>query len=152
MITRIDKAASLSGPPRGEKIMESKAKQAKYSFDTHTPHSSLFATVGFTIHRGDDLHSRIKSISGDGDVYMLHEDGMPLWDALDSAPSSTDQSSPPPATIVLGDQNGFSPHDEQALSSVDARRVNIGPLSLLTSQAITISHHYLDRYVDDSNK
>ena len=41
---------------------------------------------------------------------------------------------------------GYEASDEKMLTEHDAvREVSLGPLSLLTSQCITITHHYLDK-------
>ncbi|GMI49112.1 hypothetical protein TrCOL_g7440 [Triparma columacea] len=116
MIRRIDKATAEFSPP-----------------------------AGFRVYADDSLNSlmeRLNEVESGGQTFVLHEDGDPLWEYLESDPP------PPlgkPVTIVLGDQKGILPQDEAALSSFSALRVSVGTLSLLTSQVITIVHHYLDR-------
>ena len=68
--------------------------------------------------------------------------------AIESTTSSYKLPQATTTTIILGDQIGYAPCDEKILAeSVHAvRQVSLGPLSLLTSQCITIVHHYLDTY------
>lgn len=48
-------------------------------------------------------------------------------------------------TIILGDQIGYATCDEEILAKSEAvRQVSLGPLSLFTSQCITIVHNFLD--------
>ena len=101
---------------------------------------------GWTYHADDDLPRRLESF--EGDLLVFHEDGKDLWDsdALVSVGADLPRPKAAPATLVFGDQNGFSSEDEAVLESLPrAEFVSVGPLSLLTSQAITVSHHYLDR-------
>eukprot|EP00985_Skeletonema_marinoi_P024133 scaffold16580_cov147-Skeletonema_marinoi.AAC.2 len=49
-------------------------------------------------------------------------------------------------TLIVGNQLGYSADDEKLLiGSPSVREVSLGSLSLLTSQCISITHHYLDR-------
>ena len=101
--------------------------------------------AGFRVYADDSLNSlmeRLNEVESGGQTFVLHEDGDPLWEYLESEPLPPLEQ---PVTIVLGDQKGILPQDEAALSSFSALRVSVGTLSLLTSQVITIVHHYLDR-------
>mmetsp|Transcript_8166 Transcript_8166/g.16481 ORF Transcript_8166/g.16481 Transcript_8166/m.16481 type:complete len:293 (+) Transcript_8166:98-976(+) len=95
--------------------------------------------LGFQLHQDDNLLERVSTLGGT--MYLLHEDGDPLWECLPS------RSSPPPSpvTLILGDQKGVLQQDMDALSPLSPIKVSLGSLSLLTSQCITIAHHYLDR-------
>ena len=85
---------------------------------------------------------------------MLSETGDPLWGVLEdrqrkkskcSTNINTGQSGTA-TTLVLGNQLGYSADDEKLLLGIPSvREVSLGSLSLLTSQCITITHHYLDR-------
>jgi tRNA pseudouridine-54 N-methylase len=102
------------------------------------------APVGFLLHRDDTLETRLKTFSSMGPIIMLHELGEPLVDALASIyQQETDHDTT--TTLILGDQIGYVPSDEKLMAESDAlRQVSLGPISLLTSQCITITHHYLD--------
>ena len=128
---------------------------------------------GFVLHRDDTLRGRLErlssqaaamssasSVGGGGDddeschdVWMMSETGEPLWDVLmpRNATNGERAERSRTTTLILGNQLGYSTDDEELLSSAadDApytvRQVSLGPLSLLTSQCITIAHHYLDR-------
>ena len=94
---------------------------------------------------------------------MLNEVGEPLGDVLgtinthsgggavhststgdnDDDGLTTNKST---TTLILGNQLGYSEGDEKLLTenNLSVNPVSLGPLSLLTSQCITITHHYLD--------
>jgi len=123
---------------------------------------------GFMLHRNDTLQKRLQLLkSGRGgtnptstNTFMLDEMGDPLVNVLQSQviehnqqvrSENIDDSTKPTAdgakltTIILGDQIGYSPCDEIMLSeNNDVMKVSLGPISLLTSQCITIAHNCLD--------
>jgi len=96
---------------------------------------------GFVLHTNDSLEERIIDLKKkDGPILMFNETGEPLWDRITSIRQEKE------TTIILGDQIGYSPDDEKFLAENAAvTQVSLGPLSLLTSQCITITHHYMDR-------
>lgn len=96
--------------------------------------------LGFVVHHGDSLKARLQNLKGP--VLMLDELGEPLGDVLlDCANTNIDADT----NIILADQTGYAAYDEMVLAESDAvRQVSLGSLSLLTSQCITIAHHYLD--------
>jgi tRNA pseudouridine-54 N-methylase len=122
--------------------------------------------AGFVRHSNDSVAARLDQFSAVGPVLMLHETGAPLANVLlepslyhhpskdgttDTTTTTTDTTTT--TTLILGDQIGYADCDEKLLrksrndsgESVSAvRQVSLGPLSLLTSQCITIAHHYLD--------
>lgn len=114
--------------------------------------------LGFTLHRNDTLKARLEKIAsaaaGDlqGPIMMLDEDGEMLQDALANIKENSDRPEtgdlPAATTLILGDQAGYAPGDEELLLAPGREhavtQVSLGPLSLLTSQCITIAHHYLD--------
>jgi tRNA pseudouridine-54 N-methylase len=113
------------------------------------------APAGFLLHRDDTLETRLKTFSSVGPVFMLHELGEPLVDALASImcqqktvtddTTTVDTTTMDTTTLILGDQIGYVASDEQLLAESDTlRKVSLGPISLLTSQCITITQHYLD--------
>jgi tRNA pseudouridine-54 N-methylase len=81
---------------------------------------------------------------------MLNEGGAPLWDVLvkakEEGSSSNGEGLSKTTTLILGNQLGYSESDEKLLleSENSVSQVSVGSLSLLTSQCITITHHYLD--------
>lgn len=102
---------------------------------------------GFIIHRNDTLVARLQSLNGP--ALMLNELGEPLEGVLSDthahANSNWRNTKEFESTIILGDQIGYAACDEEVLAESDiVRQVSLGPLSLLTSQCITIMHHYLD--------
>ncbi|GMI11722.1 hypothetical protein TrRE_jg838, partial [Triparma retinervis] len=108
--------------------------------------------AGFRVYADDCLESlmaRLNEMEETGQTFVLHEDGDPLWDYLEATTPASPRTSP--VTIVLGDQKGILPQDEAALSSFSAKRVSVGSLSLLTSQVITIVHHYFDRQTSSAD-
>ena len=139
MVRRIKKAAALSQDAAGTDI-------------TNAP------PVGFLLHPNDSLSARLEQFSAMGPVLMLNELGEPLSKVLESLAVSeqqadrtdTDSTNSRTTTLILGDQIGYAESDEKLLaesrsgSGSSVRQVSLGPLSLLTSQCITISHHYLD--------
>mmetsp|Transcript_5031 Transcript_5031/g.10591 ORF Transcript_5031/g.10591 Transcript_5031/m.10591 type:complete len:242 (+) Transcript_5031:77-802(+) len=91
-------------------------------------------------------------------IWMLSETGDPLWEVLEdqqqkqsnncAAKISTGQNKTT-TTLIVGNQLGYSADDEKLLiQSPSVREVSLGSLSLLTSQCITITHHYLDRHFE----
>jgi tRNA pseudouridine-54 N-methylase len=114
--------------------------------------------LGFSLHPNDSLLARLEQFSATGPVLMLNELGKPLLEVLESLAVSeqhadrtdTDSTNDRTTTLILGDQIGYAESDEKLLAESRSgngsgvRQVSLGPLSLLTSQCITISHHYLD--------
>ena len=133
----------------------------------NTTHYGKSPLPGFILHQNDNLQDRLKQLitlpSGDNNdasvIYMLSENGDPLWDVLEAArirhareinnvqQSTTDSKPAITTTLILGNQLGYSEDDEKLLLGTPAvQEVSLGSLSLLTSQCITITHHYLDRF------
>jgi tRNA pseudouridine-54 N-methylase len=103
------------------------------------------APVGFTLHQNDSLEARLKQFSATGPVLMFDELGELLSDALLESLYDSTEKDTGTTTLILGDQMGYAAIDEQRMvENNGVRQVSLGPLSLLTSQCITISHHYLD--------
>jgi tRNA pseudouridine-54 N-methylase len=103
------------------------------------------APVGFTLHQNDSLEARLKQFSSTGPVLMFDELGEPLSNALLESLYDSTEKDTETTTLILGDQMGYAASDEQRMvENNGVLKVSLGPLSLLTSQCITISHHYLD--------
>ena len=100
---------------------------------------------GFAIHQ-ETLEERLEKL--DGKILMLNELGKPISDVLSSTVQSNANGSDDDNTstsIILGDQMGYASCDEEILlKNENITQVSLGPLSLLTSQCITIVHHYFD--------
>lgn len=117
-----------------------------------TAHKGKKPLQGFSLHYNDSLQARLKQIVDNEDddhtVYMLSETGDLLWDVLEESNSNNGhRRGRRVTTLILGNQIGYSADDESLLlQSPIVQKVSLGPLSLLTSQCITITHHYLDRY------
>jgi tRNA pseudouridine-54 N-methylase len=127
---------------------------------------SIGPPAGFVRHSNDSLSARLEQFSAVGPVLMLHETGAPLANVLlepsryhhsndGTSDTRTTTNENTTTTLILGDQIGYAACDEKLLAEsrngsdsgepVSAvRKVSLGPLSLLTSQCITIAHHYLD--------
>lgn len=112
---------------------------------------------GFVMHHEDTLQARLKKLSsfssgddGRHDIWMMSETGDPLWQVLEDQeqqqPKCAANIDRTTTTLILGNQLGYSADDEKLLRGTEAvREVSLGNISLLTSQCITITHHYLDR-------
>jgi tRNA pseudouridine-54 N-methylase len=128
-------------------------------------HQGKSSLPGFILHQNDSLQTRLNKLvslsSGDDDdddIWMLSETGDPLWTVLEDQQQkqfeyatkiNTGQNRT--TTLILGNQLGYSADDERLLLGTPAvREVSLGSLSLLTSQCITITHHYLDRLFEVS--
>jgi tRNA pseudouridine-54 N-methylase len=106
------------------------------------------APAGFYFHRNESLGARLAALATNGPILIFNELGDPLWEVLreqeEDDERAADQRSAT-TTLVLANQRGYAASDEKMLLENDAlRQVSLGPLSLLTSQCITIAHHYLD--------
>jgi tRNA pseudouridine-54 N-methylase len=107
---------------------------------------------GFILHRHDTLQSRLDYFSTTGTILMLNEGAASLGEALREIDSASKEEGIPnndqgdtATTFILGNQLGYTAGDEKLLTEHDmVRQVSLGPRSLLTSQCITITHHYLD--------
>jgi len=147
--------------------IERKAREAMLRRINRAGETDVAPPCGFIYHENETLAGRLDKIieaaaaagsvdvdSNDDDdddssstvtrTYMLVEDGEPFGERLSLAAEearTTDVAS----ILILGDQNGYTECDEEILRGRnDVDRVSIGSLSLLTSQCITICHHYLD--------
>ena len=97
---------------------------------------------GFEIYH-ETLVERLEKL--DGKILMLNELGKPISDVLSSSAQSNANDDNISTSIILGDQVGYASCDEAILlKNKNITQVSLGPLSLLTSQCITIVHHYLD--------
>ncbi|EJK77303.1 hypothetical protein THAOC_00871 [Thalassiosira oceanica] len=130
-------------------------------------HRGKASLPGFVLLRDDHLQARLDELASsssgadDGDegplVWMLSETGDPLWELLEgrkrewqfkraSRTNAKENRMTTTATLILGNQLGYSARDEELLRGTPfVREVSLGSLSLLTSQCITVAHHYLDR-------
>ncbi len=123
-------------------------------------HQGKSPLPGFILHQDDTLQTRLNKLSslssGDGhDILMLTETGKPLWEVLEdkqqqmqskSAAEINTGQNKMTTTLIVGNQVGYSADDEKLLMGISTvKEVSLGSLSLLTSQCITITHHYLDR-------
>eukprot|EP00984_Skeletonema_dohrnii_P024437 scaffold13551_cov107-Skeletonema_dohrnii-CCMP3373.AAC.1 len=121
-------------------------------------HQGKSSLPGFILHQDDTLQTRLNKLESlscgdDNGILMLSETGDPLWEVLEDQKQkqsncatkiSTGQNKT--TTLIVGNQLGYSVDDEKLLlGSPSVREVSLGSLSLLTSQCITITHHYLDR-------
>jgi tRNA pseudouridine-54 N-methylase len=106
------------------------------------------APAGFYFHRNETLGARLEALETEGPILMLHELGDPLWEVLQEQQDDGRTTRPSATTLVLANQMGYAASDEEMLAQKSSggslRQVSLGPLSLLTSQCITIAHHYLD--------
>jgi len=97
---------------------------------------------GFEIYH-ETLVERLEKL--DGKILMLNELGKPISDVLSSSVQSNANDDNISTSIILGDQVGYASCDEAILlKNENITQVSLGPLSLLTSQCITIVHHYFD--------
>lgn len=80
------------------------------------------------------FEATLESVSSDGTVVQLHEDG----EAVVDAPVPTDP------VFVLSDHHDFTADEQQLLTEYTDRRLRLGPERLHADQAITVAHHFLD--------
>jgi len=139
----------------------SKATTSTAGGDDADDESALPTAInaGFQLHRNDSLERRLQLLNGDI-TFMMDEIGEPLSQFLDdssrcSIDTNTDTITATTTNIVLGDQMGYAPCDEEFLleqcdnndettAAAVMKKVSLGPISLLTSQCITIVHNCLD--------
>jgi tRNA pseudouridine-54 N-methylase len=123
---------------------------------------------GFILHRNDTLQARLDKLSAGeegGPTWMLSETGEPLWDILlekqqqianaERTSTKRKDGQRKTTTLILGNQLGYSADDEKLLlarTPMRVRQVSLGPLSLLTSQCMTITHHFLDLLSIDAQR
>jgi tRNA pseudouridine-54 N-methylase len=128
--------------PKSEKQAMRLARKYREAMVRRINRAGDDAPVGFLLHRNDTLETRLKAFSSVGNILMLHELGEPLVDALASMYLQKRDAT---ITLILGDQIGYVASDEKLMAESDGlRQVSLGPISLLTSQCITITQHYLD--------
>jgi len=97
---------------------------------------------GFAIHH-ETLIERLEKF--DGKILKLDELGKSISDVLSRRSNANGSDDNISTSIILGDQIGYTLCDEEILlKNENITQVSLGPLSLLTSQCITIVHHYLD--------
>lgn len=148
-VTNPNKPGSLSKSQRKQLRISRKAREAMVRRINRSSGDS--PPQGFTIHHDDTLEERLNKLNDGGYTLMLNELGETLGDIfLDSTLQSNNANSNyeknfKSTTIILGDQIGYATCDEEMLAKNEAvRQVSLGPLSLLTSQCITIVHNFLD--------
>lgn len=72
-----------------------------------------------------------------GGIYYLHENGKDIRTVSFDLQHDI--------LFVLGDQKGLTSEDEEMVDELQVERINVGPLSYLSSQVIAIVHDELDR-------
>ena len=131
----------------------------------HASDNSDVPPQGFKLHLDDTLEGRLAHLKNysNGPILMLNEIGEPLSDVMmsinkdrqintDNATTcstgtGTVTGNAETTTLIIADQIGYDANDEKLLSeNKDVTKVSLGPLSLLTSQCITITHHYIDTH------
>uniref|UniRef100_A0A7S4HKH5 16S rRNA (uracil(1498)-N(3))-methyltransferase n=1 Tax=Odontella aurita TaxID=265563 RepID=A0A7S4HKH5_9STRA len=150
LIVNPHKPGSRSKSEKKALRTERKAREAMLRRIRKSMNETTFPQ-GFALHRDDSLIKRMASLEKEDNklsstgVLMFEESGDSLWDVIEAETISAT------TTLILGDQIGYAPCDEEYLVGQigKVKRVSLGPLSLLTSQCITITHHYLDRQATD---
>ena len=97
---------------------------------------------GFTVRRGETLDARLAVLSRSRPYFVLHETGADVDRGEGGVAAAEDDG----VVLVVSDQLGWTAAEE-ATFAADARAslVSFGPMSLLTSQCITLAHNRLDR-------
>jgi len=146
-----------SAPMSKEKTIRDMRKGREAMFDrVRIAHQGKSPLPGFILHHEDTLKDRLKKLasfsSGDHDshvIWMMSETGDPLWQVLEDQEQKQSKCATKinrTTTLILGNQLGYAIDDEKLLRGTESvQEVSLGSLSLLTSQCITITHHYLDR-------
>eukprot|EP00548_Thalassiothrix_antarctica_P000183 CAMPEP_0194144222 /NCGR_PEP_ID=MMETSP0152-20130528/13287_1 /TAXON_ID=1049557 /ORGANISM="Thalassiothrix antarctica, Strain L6-D1" /LENGTH=493 /DNA_ID=CAMNT_0038843967 /DNA_START=276 /DNA_END=1757 /DNA_ORIENTATION=+ len=138
-----------------------KEREAMVRRITKSDNTYVEPPAGFVFHRNDTLQARLDQFAADGPILMLSEIGESLGGVLGTMNTNSSHGNGAvqststgdnngltmnsTTTLLLGNQLGYSEADEKLLTeNVSVNPVSLGPLSLLTSQCITIMHHYLD--------
>lgn len=102
--------------------------------------------AGFLFHKNETLQARLVQFAKEGPIFMLDEGGELIGNVFHKEQQHDIKAST--TTLILANQVGYAASDEKLLlGSSKVQPVSLGPLSLLTSQCITIAHHYLDNAV-----
>lgn len=149
LIVNPHKPGSRSKSEKKALRTERKAREAMLRRIRKSTNETTFPQ-GFALHRDDSLIERMASLEKEdtllSSILMFEESGDTLWDVIEGEDFQQKREEGGTTTLILGDQIGYAPCDDEYLAGqATVRRVSLGPLSLLTSQCITITHHYLDR-------
>jgi len=74
-------------------------------------------------------------------LFYLKEDGEDIFSAIQSETAELLKN----GVFILGDNQGVFEDDEAAIENAGAAKISVGPISLLTSQCITLILNALDR-------
>uniref|UniRef100_A0A7S4R7K0 Uncharacterized protein n=1 Tax=Ditylum brightwellii TaxID=49249 RepID=A0A7S4R7K0_9STRA len=152
LIVNPHKPGSRSKSEKKALRTERKAREAMLRRIRKSTNETTFPQ-GFALHRDDSLIERMASLEKEGallsSILMFEESGDTLWDVMEGEDFQQRRDEGGTTTLILGDQIGYAPCDNEYLAGqATVTRVSLGPLSLLTSQCIAITHHYLDRQGD----
>ncbi len=74
-------------------------------------------------------------------LFYLKEDGQDILEMIQTGPAALLEN----GVYILGDNQGVFEEDEKTIESADASKISVGPISLLSSQCITLILNALDR-------
>lgn len=99
------------------------------------------STPGVFVRTGD-LNVLLDEFRKSRPIYYLKEDGSDLSELIKSR---SDAEALTDGVFVLGDNQGVFEADEAAIENAGAVKISVGPISLLSSQCITLILNTLDR-------
>ena len=79
-------------------------------------------------------------------IYYLKEDGEDILEMIQNSETAADLEN---GVYILGDNQGVFEEDEKTIENAAASKISVGPLSLLSSQCITLILNALDRAAPD---
>ncbi len=136
--------ATLNGPPSPPKQLEFKGSEIRR---LHPDERSIAGLIRSTLKGRENSGISCWEQRGFKDslemthfskLFYLHETGKDIH----NIPIANFQDT---CMFVLGDQLGLNDEDEHLLGTYNPITISLGPISLLSSQCVTIIHNELDR-------
>lgn len=99
------------------------------------------STPGVFVRTGD-LPALLEEFKDKRPLYYLKEDGSDISELIKSKDNADRLND---SVFILGDNQGVFEDDEMAIENAGASKISVGPISLLSSQCITLILNALDR-------
>ncbi|MDR2943564.1 MAG: tRNA (pseudouridine(54)-N(1))-methyltransferase TrmY [Methanosarcinales archaeon] len=98
------------------------------------------STPGVFVRHGDLTRLLDKFTEENRPLFYLKEDGEDILELI-----RTDAAALENGVYILGDNQGVFEEDEKTIENAGASKISIGPISLLSSQCVTLILNALDR-------
>ena len=108
------------------------------------------STTGVFVRTGN-LECLLNEFKVDRPIFYLKEDGKDILDMIQNE-DSTESAALENGVYILGDNQGVFEDDEKTIEDAGASKISVGPLSLLSSQCITLILNALDRVNPPADK